>query len=136
MQVIKEEILTVNQAHNLLKERQKEGNLSYEQQNTLNYLEDLVKLDSKTHDKLLKELLEAAGLNSWQASKVVDLLPKKEDVLKIILTSGGPVNDETVKKVFEIIKKYRKDAKEPAKTKKVEVAEQKEEKKQEETTEE
>ena len=50
MQVIREKIVTVNEALSLLTNRQKAGNLSYEQQNTLNYLEDLTKLDEKIND--------------------------------------------------------------------------------------
>ncbi len=121
MQVIKENIITVNDAYELLKERQKEGNLSYEQQNTLNYLEDLIKLDNKEAKAMVKELSEA-GLTQWQAVKVTDLLPKKEDELKLVLAGTGPVNEAELKKVFEIVKKYKKDSKEPAKTRKVEAA--------------
>ncbi len=116
---MKERIVTVNEAHDLLKSRQKEGNLSYEQQNTLNYLEDLIKLEDKYAQKLVKELKET-GLSEWQAIKAVDILPKKEDEFKIILAGSGPVNDAALKKAFEILKEYRKNAKEPAKTKKVE----------------
>ena len=119
MQVMKEHIVTVNTAHSLLKQRQTEGNLSYEQQNTLNYLEDLIKLGDKDSDKMVKALKDA-GLTEWQAVKVVDLLPKKEDELKIVLAGSGPVGDGQLKKAFEIVKEYRKGAKEPAKSKKVE----------------
>lgn len=119
MQVINETIVTVNAAHELLKQRQKEGNLSYEQQNTLNYLEDLLKLDEKDSGKMLKEL-KAAGLTEWQAVKVADLLPKKEEELKLVLGGSGTVGDAALKKAFEVVKEYRKAAKEPAKTRKVE----------------
>ena len=119
MQVEREKIVTVNEALELLKQRQREGNLSYEQQNTLNYLEDLVKLDDKDAAKLLKELKEV-GLTEWQAVKIADLLPKKEDELKVILVGSGSVNDASLKKAFDIVKEYKKSAKEPAKSRKIE----------------
>ncbi len=119
MQVTKEKILTINEAYGLIKNRQKEGNLSYEQQNTLNYLEDLLKLDDKVSEKIFKEL-QASGLSEWQAAKTIDLMPKKEDQLQTILASSGQVDSAMVKKAFEIIKKYKKETKEPAKSKKVE----------------
>ncbi|MDP3742462.1 MAG: hypothetical protein Q8R15_04050 [Candidatus Micrarchaeota archaeon] len=121
MEVIREKIVTVNEALSLLEQRQKEGNLSYEQQNTMNYLEDLSKLDSKDSEKMTKEL-KGAGLTEWQAVKVVDLMPKKEDELKVVLGGSGPLTEVVLKKVFEIAKEYRKLAKEPAKTRKVEAA--------------
>ncbi len=121
MQVTTERIITVNEAHGLLKDRQKQGNLSYEQQNTLNYLEDLVKLDDKDSDKMVKEL-KGIGFTEWQAVKATDLLPKKEEELKIVLAGSGAIEDGVLKKAFEIVKNYKKDAKEPAKTKKVEPA--------------
>ncbi len=121
MQIMKEKIVTVNEALSLLTQRQKEGNLSYEQQNTMNYLEDLVKLEDKDSEKMLKELRDA-GLTEWQAVKVVDLMPKKEDELKVVLGGSGPLTDAILKKSFEIAKEYRKAAKEPAKTRKIEAA--------------
>lgn len=127
MQVITERIIAVNEALSLLKSRQKDGNLSYEQQNTLNYLEDLSKLDDKDAVKMVKALKES-GLNEWQAVKVTDLLPKKEEEIKVVLAGSGTVSDDVVKKCFEIVKEYKKLAKEPAKTRKVEVATPAEEK--------
>ncbi len=121
MEVIRERIVTVNEALSLLEQRQKEGNLSYEQQNTLNYLEDLSKLDKKESEKMVKEL-KAAGLTEWQAVKVTDLLPRKEDELRIVIAGSGSVTDAVLKKSFEIAKEYRKLAKEPAKSRKVEAA--------------
>ncbi len=135
MDVIKERIITVNEAHELLKQRQHDGNLSYEQQNTLNYLEDLLKLDDKDAAKMVKELKET-GLTEWQAVKVTDLLPKKEEELKAIVLASGQASESALKKAFEIVKQYKKDAKEPAKTKKIEPAPQEPEKpKTEETVE-
>ena len=121
MQVVKEKIITSNEALSLLTDRQKQGNLSYEQQNTFNYLEDLIKLDDKVSQKMLAELKDA-GLTEWQAVKVVDLLPKKEEELSIFVSGAELLNAEAAKKAIEISKNYRKKAKEPAKTKKVEPA--------------
>ncbi|MFH0713459.1 MAG: hypothetical protein V1722_02660 [Candidatus Micrarchaeota archaeon] len=123
MQVITEKIITVNEAHALLKERQKQGNLSYEQQNTLNYFEDLLKIDDKDAAKMVKELMDA-GLTQWQAVKVTDLLPKKEEELKAILAGSGAIDASKLKSAFEIVKSYRKDSKEPAKTRKIEPTKQ------------
>ncbi len=142
MQVIHEKIITVNEAHALLKSRQKAGNLSYEQQNTLDYLEDLIKLSDKDAAKMVKELM-TAGLTEWQAVKTTDLLPKKEEELKLVFAGSGGANEAVLKKAFDIVKEHRKEAKEPAKTRKIEAAqatpieegEKKEEAKAEEKTE-
>ncbi len=120
MEVITERSITINEALSALKKRQKDGALSYEQQHTLNYLEDLVRLEDKDAAKLVKELKEI-GLTESQAAKLCDLLPKKEEEVKLFL--GTAVKDDVAKKVFEAVKEFKKKASEPAKTKKIEVIE-------------
>jgi len=120
MEVITERSITINEALSALKKRQKDGALSYEQQHTLNYLEDLVRLEDKDAVKLVKELKEI-GLTELQAVKLCDLLPKKEEEVKLFL--GTAVKEDVAKKVFEAVKEYKKKASEPTKTKKIEVIE-------------
>ncbi len=120
MELVAEKHLTVNEAHQLLKSRRDQaGALSYEQQNTFDYLDDLIRLSDKDA-KAMKSELTKAGLNEDCAARIVNLLPKKDDEVKLILADQVSISDDVIKAVCEISKTYLKDAKEPAKIKQVE----------------
>lgn len=120
MELVTEKYLTVNEAHQLLKSRRDQaGALSYEQQNSFDYLDDLVRLSDKDAKSMKSELVKA-GLNEDCATRIINILPKKEDETKLILADQLGLEDSVIKAVTEISKTYVKDAKEPAKIKLVE----------------
>lgn len=120
MELVTEKIVTVNEAFELLKNRRvKVGALSYEQQNTFDYLEDLIRLTDKNAASMKSELTKI-GLNEECAVRIVNLLPKKEEELKLTLGDQINLNEDVLKKTLEISKSYLKDAKEPAKIKRME----------------
>lgn len=106
MKIVSEKTLLNQEALELLEERKKEGELGYEQQNALTHLEAFTSLKPKEARALYKELTEA-GLSERQAVTVCALLPKKEDVLKTVLTADkSEANDDKIKEVLKIVKKY------------------------------
>ena len=120
MELIAEKYLSVNEAYSLLKSRRDQiGALSYEQQNTFDYLDDLVRLSDKNAKAMNGELIKA-GLNEDCANRIVNILPKKEDETKLILADQLGLGEAIIKTATEISKTYLKDAKEPAKIKQVE----------------
>ncbi|MFH1056403.1 MAG: RNA polymerase Rpb4 family protein [Candidatus Micrarchaeota archaeon] len=106
MKVVSQKPVLFPEALELLEERKKGGELGYEQQNTLQYLQSFSSLSAKQARALFKELVEA-GLTEKQAALVCNLLPKREDLLKAVLTADkSDVSDERVKEVLKIVKKY------------------------------
>lgn len=118
MDVIKKKPLSLAEAFEMLKDR-KEETLSFEQQYAYSYLEDLSRLSLKDAE-ILAEKLKPFGLNETQIIKVVDLLPKKEDDLKMIISSvGAGLTAEQLKEIVKIIKSLKEKEKDVEKIKKV-----------------
>ena len=96
----------------LLKERKKEtasGELEYEQANTLEYAEAFGVLSESKAEALAEDLQKIVPMADEQAFKIVDLLPKKEDEIKIVLAEAGTeVTPEQLKELVKAVKKCRK----------------------------
>lgn len=106
--MVSEKLISLPEALALLQKRQKEGDLGYEQQNTLAYLQEFARLSVKDADSLKKELKELGFLNEFQIISLTNLLPKNEDEARLVL--GGDktsFSGEQVKKVLEILRKYK-----------------------------
>jgi DNA-directed RNA polymerase subunit F len=85
------------------------GELSYEQQNTLDYAEKFAKLSTKDADELEKKLREISGLTEKQIVSIINILPKKEDELKAVVAKDKlELDEEQIKTVAKIVKEYRK----------------------------
>ncbi len=93
----------------LLAERNKEGELTYEQQQAFEYSKKFAKVTPAKGEKLLSELQAIDGLDDDFITKAIDILPSDLDTAKLILVKGGAVvSDETLKQVVEIASKYAK----------------------------
>lgn len=107
--IIEEKYLTVEEAKELLEKRRKDGELGYEQQNTLDYLEKFAKLTEKEAEKMRKELEALGLLNEKQVVWLVNTVPQKEDAVKAVLSQEKlELNAEQVKDVLKICKKFGK----------------------------
>lgn len=107
MKVIKEKTITVPEALVLLQKRQKEGELGYEQQNTLAYLQAEAKLDEKDAAELVKEL-KGLGLTDKQSVMLASIIPKKEEEVKLILSyEKTDVSGDKVKEILKLLKKHK-----------------------------
>ncbi len=105
MKIIEEKYPTYAELKEMLEERSGEGELGYEQKNTLEYLQKFAKLDVKESKALKKELIEA-GLSEKLATLCVNLLPRKEDEVKLILLYGNveDAKGELAKTVLKTLK--------------------------------
>ncbi|VVB65482.1 RNA polymerase Rpb4 [Candidatus Gugararchaeum adminiculabundum] len=98
---------TLSESLHILEEREKEGQLGFEQQATLDYLKKFAKLPKKKADELREELVKIEGVTEAAACKIVDMLPKTEDQLNAILSSArGKMGEKTAKEVLELVGKY------------------------------
>lgn len=110
MNVVSEKPVTLTEVSELLKKRQKEGELGYEQLSTLQYAEKFSKLtDLKEVSELKKELSSLGFFSEAQIVKLIDLLPMKEDDLRAIVSKDKTaLSEEQAKEVIKILKKYKK----------------------------
>ncbi|NYZ78217.1 DNA-directed RNA polymerase subunit F [Candidatus Micrarchaeota archaeon] len=106
MKIISEKNVSLSEALSLLEKRQKDGDLGYEQQNTLNYLQEFVVLNEKDSNALEKELREL-GVSEEQAVSLANLLPKKEDEVRAVLAGGKTTSPDLVKNILKAVKSYK-----------------------------
>ncbi len=107
--VKKEKPVTLAEAYDILKKRKEEGELEYSQRLTYDYTQKFVSLTPKKARELIKELLEIEKVREHQAVFLADLMPEtEEDVQLIFAKERTSLSDDDVKKILEIVGKYRK----------------------------
>ncbi len=106
MELVKTTPVSTPEALDLLQKRQKDGELGYEQQNTLTHLEKTAKIDAKAA-KTLKKALEKSdvALSEEQASALVSLMPKNaDDVRAVLAQEKTDATDEQIKALLSVLK--------------------------------
>ena len=68
----------------ILAERNKDGELTYEQQHAFDYSKKFSKITPEKGEKLQKELLEIEGLDEDFMTKAIDVLPQDVETAKLI----------------------------------------------------
>jgi len=106
MELVKERAVSAPEALKIMQKRQKDGELSYEQQNTLSHLEKAAKIGVKEADALEKVLSGLdVKLSDKQTAMLVTLLPKNADEIRQILAQEKTdATDEQVKAVLDAVK--------------------------------
>lgn len=110
MEAVKEKPLSMPEVRELMQKRQKEGELSYDQQNTLDYSQQFSYIAEKKAKELSKALEALGCVNAEQIALLVSLLPQKAAEIKTILAVGPEaeaVTDEQVKELTALIKKFK-----------------------------
>ena len=93
-----------------MQERKKEGELSYEQNLTLDYAKKFSKLTEKQTESMAAELQEAnEKLKEENAIAVANLMPDNKEELSLILAKERFIlSDEELSKILEVVGKYKK----------------------------
>ena len=102
--LISERYVTIAQSKEIVaNSRRNYEELPYELSCAINYLEKFAKLSAEEAEKLLNEL-RSLGLDERTSVKIVDLLPKDEEDLKVIFyKSDLPENTE---EILNTVRKY------------------------------
>lgn len=111
MQVVSSKPLTLRQVEELLGQRKKDsdGNLEYEQANTLEYAEKFAQLTRAKEEDLEADIRKVTPLPDAALAAIVTLLPKNDEELKLILASEKlELPAEQLKDVIKAVKKYKK----------------------------
>ena len=107
MNTIAEEIIPDIEAKSILEAREKDGELRYEQKNTLELLRKFVKLDKEKTSVLMEDLKKIEKLRERQIVSIVNFLPEdREDLRAILQKEYSVLTDEEINLVLETVKKY------------------------------
>src|SRR3989338_3959007 len=105
MKVIEEKAIADPRAKKILEEREKEGELSYEQKSSMEHLRKFSKLDDD--EKIFEDLNAIGKLRNELIVKIINNMPKTPEEVKIIFQKDViDLGDEDIAKITEIVKKY------------------------------
>ncbi len=106
-EIIGEKIITNSEAKEILRARSKEIELGYEQKNALEYLKKYDKLTAKKARELMEELKQIKKLREKQIISIINILPKDNDDLRLILEKDyNTLSDDEKKLILESVKKF------------------------------
>ncbi|MDI6883859.1 MAG: RNA polymerase Rpb4 family protein [Hadesarchaea archaeon] len=105
---VKERPVPLAEVLTVLEKEKKAGELEYGQRLTYDYAQKLAKLDPKKAKELMEELLKLERLREHQVVALVDLMPEtKEDVELIFAKERTRLEEDEIKKILDLINKYR-----------------------------
>ena len=108
MNVTNEEPITIEEAKKILERRKNEGDLSYEQNITYEYLKKMSKLSDKKVEELRNALQEIEILKPRHIVKIIDILPDTEEEVKLIFEKETTnLKKDAIAKIVEIVKKFK-----------------------------
>lgn len=92
----------------LISERKKDKDLSYEQDLTAKYAKRFAKVSLAQAKKLESDLKEIEGLNEELVVKIIDILPEKKEKLFLLMPKEVVLGEASLLKIVELCKKHRK----------------------------
>ncbi|MBI3412612.1 MAG: hypothetical protein HY051_00840 [Candidatus Aenigmarchaeota archaeon] len=105
MKVLQERFVSYPKAKKVLEEREKEGELSYEQKSSLEHLRKFSKVEDD--EKIAGELKGIEKLREDLVVKIINNLPKTAEEVKVLFQKDViDLSDDDTAKIIEITKKY------------------------------
>jgi DNA-directed RNA polymerase subunit F len=109
MEILNEKVVTSYDAKKILKKREKEGELNYEQKNALDYLSKFKKLPEKNLQELLDGLGKIEKLKETHVSAIVETMPRDNDDLRLLFANERIVLEDNEKQaILSAVKKSSK----------------------------
>ncbi|MBI2084028.1 MAG: hypothetical protein HYT70_00200 [Candidatus Aenigmarchaeota archaeon] len=107
MNILTEDLISNSKAKELLEARETQGELKYEQKNSLDILKKFVKIDSKAVGELAEELRKIEKLRDRHVVAIVNFLPEdKEDMRAVLQKEYSTLTDEEIEQVLKAVKKH------------------------------
>ena len=107
MEIKEESFVSWHDAKKILEKKAKDKELGYEQKNALEHLRKFSKLTQKSRDDMMSQLDKIERLKEKHKMAIVDILPKDDDQLRMMLSNEiVTVSDEDKKKIVSIVKKF------------------------------
>ena len=105
---MEEKPITLAEMKEILSERKKGRELTYEQDLALQYAKRFAKLSKAQAEKLAEELSKNAKLDSFTIAKIVDILPKNKETLELLLSKNISLEASETEEILNASKKYFK----------------------------
>ena len=106
MEIISTKPLSLAEVKERFEEREKEGTLTYEQQQAYEHVKKFAVENVKEVNALIKKLGEIKKLSLDSIVKIVDIKPRKAETLKLILMKDKiELSDEEIGEVLKILNK-------------------------------
>lgn len=97
--------LTLASVKEILKAREKEGELGYEQKQAYDYSEKFSKHEKKEADKLLSKIMENKKITADVAATIVNISPKHAETVKTIaLRDKIDLTNEEAEEIIKLLK--------------------------------
>ncbi len=107
MKVIETKPVSMAESKDILSNREKKRELSYEQKLALEHLNKFTKLKPEEAKKLLEELSSVLRMSQETVVQILNFMPKNPDELRMIFSREKfSLKEDEIKKILEIIKKY------------------------------
>ncbi|HZX19463.1 MAG TPA: DNA-directed RNA polymerase subunit F [archaeon] len=105
--IIEQKNIPLYEIKEVLAERNKEGELRYEQQAAFDYSKKFAKVTPAKGEKLFKDLQAIEGLDDEYIVKAIDLLPMDLETARLI-NPKGDISEEKLKEIVELTSKQAK----------------------------
>jgi len=89
--------------------KKRDGELNFRSQRTEEYVKELVRLNQKDTDSLIKKIreLELPRLKEEHIRKIADIVPQTEKQLKVILSGYTvTVSTDNMKKIMSVVSEF------------------------------
>ena len=107
MEIISEDLVPNARAKEIIEDKEKKGELKFEQKNTLDVLKKFVKLDSEKTNALVEDLKKVEKLRERHVINIVNFLPEDRDDLRAILGKEySSLTDDEIDQVLKTVKKH------------------------------
>ncbi len=109
MKVINKKPITWAEAKDLLHKKVKEGEASFEQTQTYEYLTKVTKVSPSTASKLFQEIKEAVPiLKDEHIVQIINIMPNlKEELENFFPQKEISLKQDEINKILEILAKYK-----------------------------
>jgi DNA-directed RNA polymerase subunit F len=99
-QVVTEKPVPLVSVRKILEKRKEDGELTYEQKLVLEYVSEFAKTGIRKTEEAVEKLKEL-GIDEKKAVKIIDVLPKTKEEVKLIFEKNPP-SEEQIKKILDI----------------------------------
>ncbi|MEM2141741.1 MAG: RNA polymerase Rpb4 family protein [Candidatus Thorarchaeota archaeon] len=105
-EIISEEEIPLPIVKKIVSKRGKEGELSFQQNITLEHATTFSKMTPATAAKLMEKLTESFGLTRVQAAQIVNIAPRTMEELRTILDrESTSITDEQLSEIIALVSK-------------------------------
>lgn len=106
MEVLSEQVVTDNEAKDIIENRTRDSEPNYAQKNSLEILKKFVKFDTEKIKNLVNELMKISKIKDRHAVAISNFLPEDKDDLRAILHKDyNNFTEDEINLILETVKK-------------------------------